>query len=459
MDQKYWKNLYENTTKKFEKKAGSIGSVFVAFNTNVDEIKYVDDELLSFLDLKDFSCAGKGKNEIRSVDDFKRGLLLSMKDGKAREWVIKDSITSDWLKKKIKYDKKNMGGQAGIVANLLSRIGIRKVIVFNPKLAKEEAELYDKNIVVPRCSLGNLHLLKPKDAVNTDKAKINLIFEFKKGQKVTTKDEMFFAKRTNRFIVSFRPKGREPNFPKEIEKKFGEILKGTKRVFLSGYQHLPCDEGSFFKAKIQLAEMRRVNPDLRIHFEFTSEENLELIGYISRFVMSECDSLGCNERETELLLRGLGEDKLADDVKYSDYSAIKLYEGACAIMKTSGVSRIQIHNLGFMICLVKKKYGDPHKLMDALLFSSETVFTKSVVGIIESVDDIDINLEHSISNRGISEIRKFEKWTHMDKISEGLYDCGDCYFMVAPMKESKRVKTTVGLGDTISSVGFIGDLI
>ncbi|MCK5322384.1 MAG: hypothetical protein KAJ47_03910, partial [Candidatus Aenigmarchaeota archaeon] len=176
MDQKYWKEMYENTTKKFEKKARFIGSVFVAFNTNIDDIKYVDENLIEFLDYKDYSTKENGKSEIRSVDDFKNGLLASMRDGKAREWIVKDMITYEWLRKKIEYDKRLIGGQAGIVANLLSRIGIGKVIVFNSMLADEEAEMYEKNVVMPIHSLGNIHLVKPKEAVNTKDSKTNLIF-------------------------------------------------------------------------------------------------------------------------------------------------------------------------------------------------------------------------------------------------------------------------------------------
>ncbi|MCK5299692.1 MAG: hypothetical protein KAJ54_00920 [Candidatus Aenigmarchaeota archaeon] len=459
MDQKYWKEMYENTTKKFEKKARFIGSVFVAFNTNIDDIKYVDENLIEFLDYKDYSTKENGKSEIRSVDDFKNGLLASMRDGKAREWIVKDMITYEWLRKKIEYDKRLIGGQAGIVANLLSRIGIGKVIVFNSMLADEEAEMYEKNVVMPIHSLGNIHLVKPKEAVNTKDSKTNLIFEFKKGMKVSTRDEMFFVPRSNRFIISYRPSGREPIFPAEFEDNFDEIFRGVKRVFLSGYQNLPNSENSFFKVKVQLAKMKKVNSELKIHFEFTSEENRKHVEKLARFVMSECDSLGCNERECEILLRGLDEEKLADDLKYSDYGVVKLCEAAKKIMAKTSVSRIQIHNLGFMVCLVKKKYGNPHQLLDALLFSSETVFTKSMKQIIKNVDDIDINLEYSISERGIDELKRFEKMTNMEKIGEGIFESGRYYFMVVPMKESKHVKTTVGLGDTISSVGFIGDLI
>ena len=97
--------------------------------------------------------------------------------------------------------------------------------------------------------------------------------------------------------------------------------------------------------------------------------------------------------------------------------------------------------------------------MDALLFSSEIVFLKSMEETRKDIDDLDMNLNYSISKRGIDELNKLERNLGLRKIAGGVFDAGKCYFMIVPMKESENVKTTVGLGDTISSIGFIGDLI
>jgi ADP-dependent phosphofructokinase/glucokinase len=461
--EEYWNKKYSDTTKKFKGGIYNVGPVFVAFNTNVDTIKYVDEKFLKLMDFEHFNydekLLEKNKNEIKTIDDFKMGLLSSMKEGKAKEWVINDMITYDYLKTKIKYDKNRIGGQAGIVANLLSNVGVSKIIVYNPKLSIEEAKMYKKNIKMPKFSLSNVHLVKPEDAVNSKNGKINLIFEFQKDMKVKTKNLMFYTARTNRFIISYRPKGRDPIFNNEIENNFNKFLSGVKRSFISGYQLLGKDEQALFKAKTQLSKIKAVNKDMKIHYEFTSEEDMELVNLLAKYVITECDSLGCNERETCILVKGLGNQKLAEDIKYSDYSAVKLYEAAKFIISKTKIKRVHIHNLGYMVCVFKKRYDEPNKMLDALLYSSELVLTKSMNEDIKNIDDVDINLNMKLSFRGLDELRKINKVYLKNKKQEGIFEFDNHFLIVVPMKEGENVKTTVGLGDTVSSIGFIGDLI
>ncbi|MEA3230041.1 MAG: ADP-dependent glucokinase/phosphofructokinase, partial [archaeon] len=353
--EEFWNKSYFQTSKHFEKNIKNISGIFVAFNTNLDAIKYVDSTLLNFLDIGKFAAKDDCR-EIHKLDDFKTGLLSSMESGKAMEWQIKDSKTYNYLLDNIKFNTHRIGGQAGIVSNVLAHIGMKNIVVFNPGCSEAEADMYDSRISSPKFSGNSLRLIPANDAYSVhDTPKINFIFEFDKGLKIRSGNKTFTVPRKNRFIVSSRPKGRDPFFPEQIlhAHNFSSFFKNIKRVFLSGYQYLSTDK-QFFMAKIQLAFIRKTNPDMKIHYEFTSEENLKNVARIIKYILPEVDSLGCNERETCILLDAAGKKNLADTIRDSAYSAAELFEGVRFLKNMAGLKRMHVHNIDYMLCLADK---------------------------------------------------------------------------------------------------------
>ena len=455
--EKFWNERYRKVSDHFGKCIKNISGIFVAFNTNMDAIKHVDSRLLRHLQIDRFSPQKK-VCKIRSLDNFKTGLMTSMKLGKAMEWEIKDTETYNYLLGNIAYDSHRIGGQAGIVANVLTHLGMKNVAVFNPKLSEAEADMYDPRVKMFRLSGGSARVLKAKDAYSIhDTPKINLVFEFGKGLKVKTKDSSFSVPRMNRFIVSCRPKGREPFFDDCIADNFKKVFKGIKRVFLSGYQALSTDE-QFFRAKVQLSLMRKANPEMKMHLEFTSEEDLEKVSKIVKYLLPSFDSLGCNEREMCILLESMGESGLVDSIKCSGYRAPELFEGIRYIKKKTGLKRIHVHNINYMLCLAGKNYAPPEKTRDAMLLCVESAFAKSIKGFIHHAVDLEMSNNVSTNPDGLKQLSLMDK-CQASKISEGIYSCGKDYLVMIPTKIGVHAKATVGLGDTVSSTAFVGDLV
>ena len=449
----FWESRYQYVSSHFEKDIKKLSDIFIAFKTNMDAIEHVTPALLKQFNIDDFKLK-QNANEINSLDDFKTGLITSMKLGKAMEWVIQDIKTYNSLIEEIKYDSYRIGGQAGIVANLLVHLGMKNVMVYNPKISEAEADMYDGQVKAINVSGNSFKIIKAKDAHSiNDTPKINLIFEYLKGTEIKTKNDVFVVPRTNRFIVSYRPAGREPFFDDACLSNMGQVLNKMKYAFLSGYQMLSTDD-EFFKAKVQLGLMKKANPDMKIHFEFTSEEDLLKVSKIIKYILPEVDSLGCNERETCILLDAMDKKILSQKIRKSNYGAVELYEGLKYIKNKTKLNRFHVHNINYMLCLSNKDYAEPEKTRDALILCIESAFAKGVKGFIHHAIDLELSNDIPTNPIGIKQISKMDEYM-IRKIDEGIYVSGKNYLVMVPTKVGGHVKATVGLGDTVSSTAFI----
>ncbi|MCK4927993.1 MAG: hypothetical protein KAS11_05955, partial [Candidatus Aenigmarchaeota archaeon] len=226
--------------------------------------------------------------------------------------------------------------------------------------------------------------------------------------------------------------------------------------FLSGYQAILTDE-QFFRAKVQLGLMRKANPDMKMHLEFTSEECQDKVAKIVKYLLPSVDSLGCNERETCIFLRSMGKKDLADNIKNSGYSAKYLLEGIRYIKKKTGLKRVHVHNINYMLCLADKDYASPEKTRDAMQLCVMSAFAKSIRGFIHHAMDLDLSNNIGLNSKGMKQLSLMDRH-QASKIGEGIYSCGKDYLVMVPTKIGVHAKATVGLGDTVSSTAFVGDL-
>jgi len=99
-------------------------SIFLAYNVNVDAIKFFKkgndiQNLINQFSSEDI--LNKIKEYPRIITnplDFIARLIYSMKTGKPSEVpTIEDKSLEEWFNK-LKYDEERMGGQAGIIANI-----------------------------------------------------------------------------------------------------------------------------------------------------------------------------------------------------------------------------------------------------------------------------------------------------------------------------------------------------
>ncbi len=126
-----WTKKYNVVSEQLEK-LKQIPAAATAFNANIDAILKISGETLKKLiidnnipvsDLKDIqlSC-------FKKPADVLIGIVKCFSRGIAEEWVTEDINIYNWMEKNLGYDRLQMGGQGGIIANALALLGVNKVI-------------------------------------------------------------------------------------------------------------------------------------------------------------------------------------------------------------------------------------------------------------------------------------------------------------------------------------------
>ena len=473
--------------------------VFVAYNTNIDAIKYVDEEFANFLigaaasrredaaknatetDAAKANAANENENaaadgdgntagetilpqKIRTVPDLLAGIRASMRKGKALQLVLDDeSGIADWLDENVEPEERRMGGQAGITANLLSILGLNRVIIYTPLLPKRQAELFVKNdnLLVPHFDNDTLDFKKPMDAFKPDdNAKVNWIFEYNVGARL----ENIVAPRANRFIAAARPDALKLHKERKILEHAKEIAETVDCVIFSGLQitkHTYKDGTMYYKYIREAADLaeslRKARPDLKLHLEFASIRDEAIRGEIIRTFAPKVHSLGINEVEIVDALETLGDTDLAHNIKVKE-SPVSLYEGMKRVMERTGIQRTHLHSLGHYIAVTHNDYGiDIEHTLLALLYSSTLGAAKAKLGEITKHDDIHAGLDVPPSQIGIRQLRELKK--HIESIggstNGGTGTDGNFRVAIIPAKVVDIPKSTVGMGDTISSSAFV----
>jgi ADP-dependent phosphofructokinase/glucokinase len=454
-----------------------LDGMFVAYNSNIDAIRHLTEEDLSrlvglFDEAEIQDRVALYPREIAGPLDFVARLLISMREGKAAEVPAYTADTHEWLKEHLGFDYARMGGQAGIISNLLARLGLKKVVAYVPWLSEEQAEYFadSGNILHPKVENGQVLLKPPGEAFKPGTgSKVNWILEFSKDLKVTCAGSTFSVPRDNRLIISSRPKWIRLNMDREIYEQLDSLLP-IDGAMLSGYQMIKeeYEDGSTYKDYVEhsvkvIEKLKSLNPELRIHVELTSIQNRVIRkAILTEIVARHVHSLGLDTVEVANALNVLGYEELSYSViRKGENGIMSLYQGAVQLMKDLKLERVHVHSLGFYICILEK--GHPLTLKehrDTLLFSSVLAAAQALNGKIDNLTEAEAGLEVPVSVKGIEDLETFQlyctgrKLCTPDEFEYGYIYGPDHDAILIPSKVVDRPKATVGIGDTISAGAF-----
>ena len=117
--QKLWQEKYSCVPTQL-KKVKEIGSVATAFNTNIDAVLKISGKRLTEL-IKEVNLSENefvdSQTLLKTPKDVVRGIAKCFSRGIAEEWITDDKAVYEWMSRNLGYDRLQMGGQGGIVAN------------------------------------------------------------------------------------------------------------------------------------------------------------------------------------------------------------------------------------------------------------------------------------------------------------------------------------------------------
>ncbi|MGB9928126.1 MAG: ADP-specific phosphofructokinase [Methanosarcina sp.] len=481
MDTQEWEQRHIEAYYNVKELLPFLDGIFVAYNSNIDAIKHLTKEDLSKL-LEVFDEAqiqervDSYPREINDPLDFLARLLISMREGKAAEIPAHNSEIHEWLKTHVGFDYARMGGQAGIISNLLSLLGLKKVVAYVPWLSEEQAEYFVNagNLLHPKVEDGKVLLKPPRQAFKPGiESKVNWIFEYSRDLDVKYNGNIFKVPRDNRLIISSRPAWIRLDMDREIYDQL-ETLCPLDGAMLSGYQMIKeeYEDGLTYRDYVDrsvkvITKLKALNPELRIHVELTSIQNrLIRKTILTEIVANHVHSLGLDTVEVANALNVLGHEELSYCVIRKEENGIpSLYQGAVQLLKDLSLERVHVHSLGFYICVLAK--GHPLTLKehrDALLFSSSLAAAKALEGDINSFEEVKDGLDVPVSSQGTEDLENFKLYcTGKNLCTPEEFEYGYLYgpdhdAVIIPSKIVDKPKATVGIGDSISAGAFVAML-
>ncbi len=124
-------------------------------------------------------------------------------------------------------------------------------------------------------------------------------------------------------------------------------------------------------------------------------------------------------------------------------------------MKKLNINRIQLHDLGYYLCLTKPGFVTPSRTRQGLVLAATLAAARTKMGRISGPQDIFTGLEVPLSQEGLERLAELADLCGESLAKEGTttYEGFDLAYL--PTKVVERPVLTVGLGDLISSTGFI----
>jgi len=411
--------------------------IFLAFNSNIDVIKHVDKSMEKY-----------AKNpqprlvKLKNPRDLFSGILYSMKNGESAELTMNSSLEK-WLSKNILPERRRMGGQAGIMANILAILGTQP-IVYTPLLSKDQRKMFSKKVL-----LVDRGLKHPSRVKRNDNKKTNWIFEFHKGQKffdVTAKD-------TTRFIAASRPeKFRLKNI--KLDFNFSCAVLSGFQCILEKYKdgHTYMDQFHIAKNLAKQIKARR-KP---IHIEMAFIKSKKIMSKTLE-VASGVDSIGLDESELMQILEFFGERKLAKKIR-TKHDITDIFIGIKKMYQKIAVKKIHLHGRGYFLSICKDYHTKPENVRKSMEFSS-VVAAAQASNIIKTKSDVRGGLKFPVSKIGKEAGKKLTSYLRSKKIvtKNGICHDGEHYIIFVPTPLVRRARDIVGLGDMISASIFVAE--
>jgi ADP-dependent phosphofructokinase/glucokinase len=407
-----WETLYQSVQKPH------LYPVVTGFNANVDRVIRVTPALLRSFE----------QHEVPGFDAILPRMKESMRFSAADEVVISEpSVYQDLSAFFSRSGSLAIGGQAGIAAAHLHRLGIPSVTCAVPGAGPKTCSFLRDAGVIP--------LTFASDAAD----KVHLIFEYSPGLVPPAEGVVV---RNNRFIVSPVHDASTVILPDVSMDVVLEQIRSCRRAFLSGYQYLRTEQ-EFVTAARQIRLIRGVHPLMRTHVECVSGMSPEVIAMMLRHILPAADSIGLNERELGMFTRVVRKEDPASPSLVPSSPATTVRD-AIALADATGVLRVHLHSFGYYILVLNPERAQPEVSRNALLLAAKVTADTAGGG------------KQVISEEGLRAYAAIREIFGPDE-TPGIFKQNNRIVIFVPTYISHNVQKTTGLGDMLSSTAFVAD--
>lgn len=396
--------------------------VLTGFNANIDRIHNVSD-----LDPDLSDVEPELVKNITSIDELKKSLSYCIENSENREVSFDIDIGLE--------GEDFIGGQAGIISNYLSGNG-NGVIFYTPLLSEELANKMNEKVLYPVIE-KEFVLKNVRDASNTDRTKINHIFEYNE-------------ERSGRLILSDKLKGFGPYFRKGVEDKLEVIQENVDCGIFSGFHNIEGNkEARLKKSALQLEKLK-----IPIHLEYVHKDK-ETARLLAKYIFPHVDSIGLDETEFKELTDLLDHKEIEGNVNLG-----QAFEHSQDIIEEFGISRIHLHTYRYHITVTENDYSVPaERVRDSMLYSEISAIQRAETGEIPDIAQVKDFDKKGKTLSGVKELEDFGNFFNLSSFKETGVGKAEGYRVVAiPVLIHEDPERTVGMGDIISSGAFTSEL-
>ena len=402
-----------------------------------------------------------------------------MESGHGDEIPVSDDLSA-WLESTFAPDERRLGGQAGIMASVLSVLGAAPVL-YTYLLSERQRSTFARpeGIRFPVAADGGVDLRPLSEVTNAGTTKTNWIFEFSAG----TSFHGTVAADTTRFIAASRPE--RFDLVTEVDGAMDRLGDAVECAVLSGYHSLKPEyaDGATYRDRLRHARgvLRRFRSggDVRVLVEYGVTHYPDLRAAIREHVVPEADAVSIDTRELDLLLSDLdidvddpiptsgvrsrdrmagtdggeGPERAAGSAGDSPPAVVRRYRGLDAVRRRLGVDCVNFHATHYYLSVLGDDYLDPESVRRGLAFATVVAATKATNGRVGGPDRLEAGASCPLSERGRDVVATLAD--HLGaETEEGEEGIATPDVVAYPNRVVEHPASTVGLGDAVSAVSF-----
>ncbi len=468
-----WISHYAGTPARLAKMREVTGVASV-FNANIDAVLKVKPEMIlawmEELEADEWEVLNAENKRIDSAKDILRGFVECFSKGIAQEWLVTSQETFAWMQKGLGYDRLQMGGQGGIIANVMAVTGVKQVYVHCASLPAQQAGLFlDRENLLSCDTSGQLAKAHTIHRAS-DLPLIHWILEFDKGAELKIGGLTLTCPKSNRFIATYDPLNFELAIDSGLSKALANPANPLEVILLSGYQMLqeplPGKAAGSGLARVsqtwaEVQGWKVAHPGAITHFEFASTQDVKIRQVLARELAPKADSVGCNEQEEIQILEALGEAGLARECAQKTDS-VNLFKGLELISKHFKNGRLQLHMFGLYVTLARNDwFQSDDDIRGGMALAATLAAAKAGTGTLEDEDKLLWANGREVAEHSLKELQTLSdylKSAHgVDSLaSTGIARLKDFRVIAVPTILIDKPVTLVGMGDTISSLSLVG---
>jgi ADP-dependent phosphofructokinase/glucokinase len=445
-------------------------NILCAYNANIDAIYKVEGPQISLFasNYEEEIAAGLKclPGSISSIPDFFSGLFSCMQHGTGAEWMILDKGVYQWIRSNfLDGSFLRMGGNMGIMANVLSELGASRVIPNVPNPSPLQMSFFsDRAIFIPY--EGNLkkssHLSEDDPSASASEL-IHFVFNFRKGDSFILEGEETKVPRENRFIATYDPLNFELYADEHFSRYALDNVISMDGALIAGYHLLRkvYTDGSGYADKLrrsleQLSSWKAGNSKLQIHAELGHFASVNIASDVFSGLAPIADSIGLNEDE----LAAFADIYKIDSSGVLEMDAMSVIRTAASLCDLFGIRRILVHTREFVVSVSRTPVPSSLKTFEALQFGIRCAAAFACTGKLADRNTlVAVSSEIEESDYGRMQIAGLEKEIPVVYRENGVIAEYRNYSVCAvPTRLCSQPVSTVGLGDTVSSAIFLREL-